>query len=198
MQCLSVITQWLSAFGFALTGNMTAILLASGALLAMISLRNGHLSERARDNVTECRYELYRFEREIQNELEKDLEDRLEFEEVAEQLRVRRASLEQQIDKFVHRYKSTSSAFIFLAIALACFAVTGTLSRRDVLDGQFQPAVQPELGGALGLVGSLFSLFSLYIMCREFLIGPETLRDNSKTAGFSPPKRKLKATAARS
>jgi hypothetical protein len=104
-------TDMLEIHGLAqhITPALTPILIMNGALLAMISVRNQHLSERSRANITENFHTLH--------------DNRISRDEAI--VKKRSDSLIAQHKWFLWRYVLTSAAFVIMTISLILFGVSG-------------------------------------------------------------------------
>jgi len=146
----------------------TSILIANGALLAMISVRNAHLSDRARANVREALVDLDSLSR--RNE-----ESSSAFSARRRQLlKERLNSLKRQNERFIQRYKMTSVAFVAFSTAIILFAMTNLFS------AQHAPVSAHRYAGLCGLMALIASAFGIALMMFEFITGPTTLRMNNE------------------
>ena len=127
-----------------------SLIIATATLMSLVHLRNAHLSERARDNVSESLYEIK----------DSNMEDHLEKEH--------QRSLVDQANEFFDRYKKMSIAFALLSTTLVLFMLAVVLcgTKVEVLQGA---------GLALTFLGFISMVVALFISAFEFLTGYKTL-----------------------
>lgn len=143
--------------------GLPALIIGIGTLLAMVSLRNGHLSDRSRACVDELNYKLRPF-------LEPPLAADGSKPSVPTWAVQRRVTLEEQVRLFNGRYQQTSKAFVRLTAAIVAFAAAA-----------FAVMVAPPVWGVLIIVVGMACLaWGMWTMVPEFLKGTKTLTMNAK------------------
>lgn len=135
------------------------ILVGNATLLGLVSLRNQHVSDRARTNVLEA---IYQFPT---SKLPRDLKER------------RLNDLKLQNKRFIRRYRITSASFLCLAFTLCCFAAACVFAFHD---GGAKPATL-LFAGWCALFGSVSGVVGFLLLVYEFLRGERTLRSNNLT-----------------
>ena len=140
-----------------LHASVSAILLANGGLLALTSLRNGHLSDRARGNVDEALYKLPN------------------TTILTQPHKVARINvLINQNKAFMFRYRITSLAFVFAILSFLFFGPPATIGYNAR-----HPAVV-YICGISGIAAISFFGIALLLLIVEFLQGNRTLKNNNK------------------
>ena len=134
--------------------TMTPILLGTGGLLALISLRNGHLSDRSRGTAEEILYRLHTL--------------------AIASKPARLADLKEQNALFTKRYERSGHAFVFTIIAFGLFMFACTVG--------YKPAhiARSQIAGFCGLVAIALFATGLWYLINEFRFGILTLRINNK------------------
>lgn len=138
-----------------------SLIIATATLMSLVHLRNSHLSERARENISES---LYKFKKSC-------LEDDFENEH--------RRSLTLQTQEFFSRYKRMSIAFALLAATLVIFMLAVVFCGTKLLFLQ-------QAGLILSFFGFSFISIALYISAVEFLTGYRTLEKHISVINKSP------------
>jgi hypothetical protein len=123
-----------------LDNAISPLLIASAALLALVSLRNGDIATRSRNNVDELLYKATK-------------------EKLGKNLGKRRANLRYQLNKFYGRYILTSFCFASLALALAFVAAAGFFAKQE--NKHTVAIVLIGIGGAFFVVGLLLIIIEL-------------------------------------
>jgi hypothetical protein len=154
----SMIELILTTIGQLTSKNSTALLVFTVALLALISLRNGHIAERARQNVRESLYDLWG---------NPTLCDR--------QKRKRQKSLLDQNKRFISRYWNSSKAFLSLAAALFSVLIATVVGSADNTHSKRQIAA-----GVFGLLYFACLVIGLAHLVEEFRAGRKTLEMNDE------------------
>jgi hypothetical protein len=151
--------MWLDLEMFArmVTSVAVPILLGNATLLALVSSRNQHVSDRARANVIEATYQL------PISKLSTDFKER------------RLNDLKLQNKRFIRRYRVTSASFLFLVATLCCFAATSIFSFRGD-DGRYPTLF---LAGWCALAASVFGVMGFLLLIYEFCRGTRTLKSNN-------------------
>jgi hypothetical protein len=154
----------INSLGSAISEATFTLILATGTLLAMISLRNGHVAERARNNVAES----------ISLAMAKN--DDVGVSDFLSIKRQRLESIKSQNVLFIDRYKNTSRAFMWTAIGFTLCPITYCLFKLS------QKAAGPlqTICGIMGCVEIILIGVGLWKMRREFSAGPITLEENNK------------------
>jgi hypothetical protein len=135
------------------------ILLGNATLLGLVSLRNQHVSDRARANVLEA---IYSFP----------------TAKLPHHLRERRIKdLQLQNKLFIRRYQVSSAAFLCLLFTLCFFATTCVLSFQG---GDGKPSTF-FLAGCFALAGSILGIIGFLLLVYEFARGAHTLKSNNET-----------------
>ena len=154
--------ELLFTFAKLVTAGNYPVLISTITLIASLSVRNSHLSERSRSVVDEMLYKL------------KDAEE------------PRFSSLSQQNVKFIERYIHTCRAVASAIFALFSFAVTMTcVTAFEKTASTAVPSTPSDflyyyvaiLFALLGLVAFTFSLLATF---NEFRQGPTTLKWNDQ------------------
>ena len=154
--------ELLFTFAKLVTAGNYPVLISTITLIASLSVRNSHLSERSRSVVDEMLYKL------------KDAEE------------PRFSSLSQQNVKFIERYIHTCRAVASAIFALFSFAVTMTcVTAYENTASTAAPSTPSDflyyyvaiLFALLGLVAFTFSLLATF---NEFRQGPTTLKWNDQ------------------
>lgn len=135
-------------------GGTIPLIVAAVTMLAMISLRNGHLAERARGNVDEALY-------------------KLPTSELSSALRARRfEQLKAQGAMFEKRYRRGSTAFLIMSLALVALVAAATANAA----GRSLAIV--DCAPLLGSVGAALFAWSLTLVLIEVHDGTRTLELN--------------------
>ena len=158
--------ELLFTFAKLVTAGNYPVLISTITLIASLSVRNSHLSERSRSVVDEMLYKL--------NDPETDLNKH------------RFNSLSQQNVKFIERYIRTCRAVASAIFALFSFAVTMTcVTAFENTASTASPSTPSDflyyyvaiLFALLGVVAFTFSLLATF---NEFRQGPTTLKWNDQ------------------
>lgn len=131
----------------------TPLLIATGTLLAMISLRNSDIATRARNNVDEALYKVCKLDE------GKKRDNRLQ-------------NIRAQNQSFLRRYRMMSWAFSCLAVSICLFAVANVLLKKEGA---------AWLSGIVGLAACALLGIGLCMTVVEFIWGPGTLKRNGKS-----------------
>jgi pheromone shutdown protein TraB len=136
-----------------------SILIANAAVLALTSIRNAHVSDRARANVDEAFHKLHKSALSV------------------EQSNKRVAELREQNVHFLDRYRITSNAFIFLTLALILFVGEAALSAEK--NGPILGDIGMAAAGLLAAAAIVCLILGLVGLLREFWRGSTTLISNN-------------------
>ena len=123
-----------------INADTTPILIATGAILTLISLRNAHLSERARGCINERLYSLPS----CKHLLPQSKQDR-------------DASLKDKSKLFRDRYEKTSRAFIYATLSFVLFALSSLLTGRVPPHENPLPKDFRIPAGIIGVVATAYS-----------------------------------------
>jgi hypothetical protein len=138
-----------------LQDHMTPIIAASAAIIAFISARNVHLSDRSRANVDEGVYKLHQATLELDPQ---DIQDRL-------------TSLRKQNTRFFWRYCGTSIAFVLSSLSFILFSAASICV---YLPGWM------KFGVKVGVLAAGMTTVGFGLLITEFLFGWATLKKNNE------------------
>lgn len=133
-------------------GVLTPIILVTGTLIALLVVRNNHLSDRPRQNTDEFIYKI------DTSKLDKD------------RLDLRRMSLISQNKRFISRYNWTCAAICLLVLSLI---FTGSI---DLLP--YKDDCSDVYSAYCAWIGDILLFFGLAITISEFIRGRSTLKQN--------------------
>ncbi len=147
-----------------MSGNMTPIILANAGIIAFISTRNVHLSDRSRGITDEMFYKIHQPESLL----------RLTDEEKDERLQL----LIKQNDIFFWRYIGTSVAFVLAAFSFILFCGVSLFVKADGTNslGDYRNGAALYGSAAAVLLGASF-----FLLIVEFISGFVTLKENNKS-----------------